>query len=50
MKNTPNQAGDMVGIQLGHVIMFINCKMPNCKSLPFFNFLIFEKGRLLYIH
>ena len=22
----------------------------NCKSLPFFYFLTFEKGRLLYIH
>ena len=24
--------------------------MLNCKSLPFFYFLTFEKGRLLYIH
>ena len=24
--------------------------LTNCKSLPFFYFLTFEKGRLLYIH
>ena len=25
-------------------------EITNCKSLPFFYFLTFEKGRLLYIH
>ena len=25
-------------------------EVDNCKSLPFFYFLTFEKGRLLYIH